>query len=258
MAVELSFKKTGEGKPFIVLHGLFGLLDNWHSFANKLSAQGFAVFSVDLRNHGSSPHADEFNYKALAEDVAMFIDNNHLQHATLLGHSLGGKTAMQLALFQPELISSLIVVDIAPRYYAPHHQQILKALFAVDLDTVNTRSDADKIVSGFIDDNATKQFLLKNLYWHGDRLQWKFNLHAIATQIENVGEHISSTKPFLKPCLFIRGEKSNYVTANDEIEIKQLFSTVTIETAPAAGHWVHADNPDWMLQTILKFLANIN
>jgi pimeloyl-ACP methyl ester carboxylesterase len=255
MAVSLNFKKTGEGKPLVVLHGLFGLLDNWQTFAKQMAELGYAVYTVDLRNHGGSPHTPELNYEVLSDDVVQLIHEQQIEGATLLGHSLGGKTAMYLALLHPEIISSLIVVDIAPRYYAPHHQQILKALHAVDLDTTNTRSDADKILSGYINDVGTKQFLLKNLYWKSDRLEWKFNLDAITEHIGIVGEQLTSSNAFSKPTLFIRGEKSNYITKEDEPEIKQLFPSAQVLTAPAAGHWVQADNPAWILETVSDFMG---
>lgn len=256
MPLSLHFRNYGNGKPLLILHGLFGLADNWQTFAKQISAEGFEVFALDMRNHGSSPHTDEFNYTLMASDLKFFMQEHQLNNAVVLGHSMGGKTAMQFALSYPELTDKLIVVDIAPHYYPPHHQQILKALHAVDLDTVNTRSDADKILAGYIDDFGTRQFLLKNLYWQGDKLQWRFNLSVLSEQIDSVGQEINSDYPFHKPTLFIRGEKSSYIKPGDFDDIKRLFPKAAIATAPAAGHWVHADNPVWFFETVKNFLQN--
>lgn len=213
------------------------------------------MYAVDLRNHGSSPHDSVFDYDSMADDVFAFISKHDLQNVNIMGHSLGGKVAMKFALKHQDILKSLIVVDIAPRYYAPHHQQIIKALQAVDLDTVNTRKEAEHILSGYIDDAGVKMFLLKNLYWEGDRLQWRFNLKVIAEKIESVGERITSTEKFEGKTLFIKGEKSKYITDDDKSEILNLFPEAEIKTCANAGHWVHADNPECMLTTVRDFLS---
>lgn len=256
MALTLHFRKYGGGTPLLVLHGLFGLADNWQTFAKQMAESGFAVYALDLRNHGSSPHTDEFNYRLMASDVMQFMQEQQLNSASVLGHSMGGKTAMQFALSYPDMTDKLIVVDIAPRYYPPHHQTILKALNAVDLDTVNTRSEADKILAGYIDDLGTRQFLLKNLFWKGDKLCWRFNLHSLNNHIESVGEEIEADTTADMPSLFIKGEKSNYIQQDDYQDILRLFPHASFATAPSAGHWVHADNPQWIFETVKNFLQN--
>ena len=253
--MKLFFRKSGEGKPVIILHGLFGLSDNWQTIGKQLVQNGFEVYLVDLRNHGSSPHISEFNYDVLSKDVLELIEQENIISPALLGHSLGGKTAMQFALHYPEKISSPIVVDIAPRYYQPHHQEVLNGLFSVNLDTIKSRGEAEKILSAKIGDVGTRQFLLKNLYWkEPNKLDWKFNLKGIADNIENVGEEIKAETTFDKPTLFIKGEKSNYINEYDTASIKKLFPVSKILTAPNAGHWVHAEKPEWLLENVLSFL----
>jgi pimeloyl-ACP methyl ester carboxylesterase len=257
MAVKLHYRLYGEGEPIMVLHGLFGLADNWQTFAKQMAQSGFAVYTIDLRNHGSSPHTSDFSYALMADDLFEFIQHHQLHKPCVMGHSMGGKAAMKLSLQHPDSIKALIVVDIAPRYYAPHHQTILSALQSVDLDTVSTRSEADKILAALIDDNSTRQFLLKNLFWQGDQLQWRFNLKSISQNIEEVGQHITSAMPFNHPTLFIRGEKSSYINEKDVADIKTLFPRSQIATAPNAGHWVHADQPEWIFNTVKQFLLSL-
>lgn len=255
--MKLFFRKYGEGKPIVILHGLFGLSDNWQSFAKQLEQNNFSVYAVDLRNHGSSPHHKEFNYNVLAADVFELLEAEQIENPILMGHSLGGKTAMRFALNYPEKISSLIVVDIAPRYYPPHHQQILEGLFAVDVSLIKSRGEAEKILSEKIPETGTRQFLLKNLYWKNkEQLDWKFSLPFIAEGIENVGEEIASEKTFEKPTLFIAGEKSKYIHASDASDITKLFPQSEVIIAPDAGHWVHADNPLWLLSKVLEFTSH--
>jgi pimeloyl-ACP methyl ester carboxylesterase len=256
--MKLFFRKLDEGKPVIILHGLFGLFDNWQTFGKALSEIDYAVYLVDLRNHGNSPHSDKFNYDVLAEDVLELMESEKINQPIVLGHSLGGKTAMQLALNNSEKISAAIIVDMAPRYYVPHHQKIIEALQSVDFEKIKSRGEADKILSEKIPGISTRQFLLKNLYWkEKDKLDWKFNLAAIANNIEEVGKGITSANQFSKPVLFIRGEKSNYILDSDFPEIKKLFPSAEILTAPNAGHWVHADNPQWIFETVKTFLSRL-
>ncbi len=253
--MKLHFKKIGEGQPFIILHGLFGSGDNWATFAKNLSKNDYAVYLVDLRNHGHSGWDDCHDYKHMASDVHELIVSEQLKDVIMLGHSMGGKAAMQLAIDFTTDIQKLIVADITPRYYPPHHQTILNGLLALDFNEIKTRNDADKQLALTIDDLSTRQFLLKNLYWkESDKLAFRFNLKALSQEIENVGATIESENASEIPSLFISGEKSNYILITDHDIIKQLFSHAEIITIPNAGHWIHADQPFLLLNSIISFL----
>ena len=254
--MQLNFKKLGEGKPFLIIHGLFGQLDNWNTMARKIAGQQYSVYLIDLRNHGQSPHSDDFDYDVLAADLVEFIATHQLENVLLMGHSLGGKTAMNLALLHPGLIRKLIIVDIGVRYYAPHHSEILAALNSLNLEVLKTRAGVEKTLSESIGDYGTRQFLLKNLFWKTDaQLAWRFNLSAIEKHIDEVGKQTTSDEPFRKPTLFIRGANSNYITDADAAEIHNLFPQAVVITAPDAGHWVHADAPVWMLEKVVEFIG---
>ena len=163
--MKLFYRKIGSGQPLLILHGLFGQSDNWNSLAKLFAEKGFEVFTIDLRNHGLSPHDDEWDYETMSKDVLELITDCNLQQVDLIGHSMGGKVAMRLAIDYPELINKLIVVDISPKYYPIHHQSVLEALNAVDFSILKTRKEAETVLSNYITDFGTKQFLLKNIYW---------------------------------------------------------------------------------------------
>jgi esterase len=258
--MKLFYRKYGQGQPLIILHGLFGQSDNWNTLAKQFAAAGFEVYSVDQRNHGLSPHSDVWNYNVMSDDILELIQDNHLQHVILLGHSMGGKTAMQFAIQHPKLLDKLIVVDIAPKQYPNQNQDVLKGLQAVDLNLIKTRKEVDAILSNYISDEGTKQFLLKNLYWkENGELAWRFNLNIIAKQIENVGEAIpiaigTNDIPCKTPALFIRGEKANYILDDDWKLIQEIFSNSTLETIADAGHWVHAEKPKEFFDCVMKVI----
>ncbi|HRH65947.1 MAG TPA: alpha/beta fold hydrolase [Bacteroidia bacterium] len=254
--MKLFFKKTGEGKPVFILHGLFGLGDNWMSFSKHFASIGFSCYAIDLRNHGRSPHSDAFSYELMVEDILRLMDDEGLSNVILLGHSLGGKTAMFFTEKYPERIEKLIVVDIAPRYYAPHHQSVLSALNSVPLDVITTRKEAEEQLRISIHEESTLQFLLKNLYWNeNQKLAWRFNVSSIEKHIGIVGKAFLPDTPVRVPALFIRGQRSGYISAEDEKEIRNDFSDVQIVTVPDAGHWVHAENPKSFFETVERFLV---
>jgi esterase len=251
--MELNFKKVGEGEPLVILHGLFGSLDNWMTLAKKLG-EHFEVFIVDARNHGQSPHNEEFNYNIMADDLYGFLMENQIIDPIILGHSMGGKTAMQFAMNYPNKLTKLIVADIAPKAYPVHHTSILEGMLSINLNVINTRKDADEELSKSIDDFSTRQFLLKNLYWiEKDKLAWRFNLPVVNNNIETIGQGLENIEIFEKPTLFIRGEKSNYITKNDFESINQIFPNSEIKTMNT-GHWLHAENPDEFMQIVNSFL----
>ncbi len=270
--MKLFHKKFGEGKPLIILHGLFGMSDNWTTLAKQFAENGFVCYLVDQRNHGRSGHSDEFNYTVMSDDLLELMLYENLLSADLIGHSMGGKTAMFFAVDHPQRTGKLVVVDISPRYYSPLHDGVIAALKSIALDTITSRKEADEQLSLSLHDEATVQFLLKNLYWRegtgaegqgttgsetGEaekKLAWRFNLQSIEENIDAVGAALPDAVHFDKPTLFIRGEKSGYVTSEDEPLIKKHFPKALIKTIPNAGHWVHAENPQGFMEATLDFL----
>lgn len=253
---KLNFKKLGEGKAVIIMHGVFGSLDNWLTVGKKL-AENFEVYLLDLRNHGDSFHDEEFTYEAMANDLAAFIESEKIEDPVIIGHSMGGKVAMKFAVNAPASFDKLIVVDIAPRAYRPHHQEILDGLKSIDLQNLKSRKDADDQLSKHISELGVRQFLLKNLSRDREgNFQWKLNLPVIDANIGNVGEGLEDKLASDKPTLFIRGENSNYISNKDNISIVSFFPNSEIKTVSNAGHWVHAENPDELIGYIEEFIRN--
>ncbi len=252
--MKLFFRKQGEGFPLIILHGLFGTADNWNTLG-KSYGNFFTTYLVDQRNHGQSFHSDEWNYQVMVEDLKNLMDAEGIEKAHIMGHSMGGKTAMLFAITYPERVEKLIISDIAPRYYSPHHQQIIAGLKAVDLGTVQSRKEAEQALFSVIDDQGTGMFLLKNLYWKSEgQLAWRFNLDAIVANINNVGEEIPKNAHYSGETLFVRGGNSGYIKERDEEDIRRIFSNVHIVTIENAGHWVHAEKPQEYVDVTLEFL----
>ncbi len=252
--MQLFFRSYGSGHPFIILHGLLGSSDNWHTLA-KTFGGSFHVFTPDARNHGLSPHSDEFDYRVMAEDVREFMDRQRLASAFLLGHSMGGKTAMRVALTYPELVDRLVVVDIAPRSYANMHDDVFDALSAVDLETLTDRKEVDDLLARKVAEPAVRQFLMKNLARDDDgRFRWKMDLDSIRRNYPAITAAIESDRPFGKPTLFIRGAESHYITQSDGPMMKRLFPRLTVATIPGSGHWVHSEFPEEFSYAVLEFL----
>lgn len=252
--MELNYKKLGEGEPIIILHGLFGMLDNWQTLARKI-AENYTVYLLDQRNHGRSPHAEVHTYQEMAKDLKAFMDQELLTRAHVLGHSMGGKTAMQFASFFPEMVDHLIVVDIAPKVYPRGHDAIFKALQSLRFEDAVSRKDVDDQLAEYIDDLGIRQFLLKNIVRDkvsGFRL--RMNLPVLYEDYENILGTLNWEHRFEGPTLFIRGEESPYIADGDMKEILQLFPAAKLETVKEAGHWVHAENPEQLLQLLRTFL----
>ncbi len=253
--MKLYYQKMGEGQPLIILHGLFGSGDNWRTIGKQL-AKEFAVYLVDLRNHGKSPHHPEHTYPAMAGDVLELMADLQLQKAHFIGHSMGGKTAMVLALTQPDRINRLVVVDIAPKRYPVVHREILEAMQALPLNQITSRQEAAQWLSQYIEEPPIVQFLLKNLVREGERWHWRVNLEAIAANIHALSDWPDFThQQFTGPTLFIRGKQSNYIETSDYAPIRKWFPAARFVTIPQAGHWVHADQPERFLKTVQYFLS---
>ena len=248
-------KIEGEGKPFVIIHGFLGMSDNWKTLSTQFAQLGFQIHLLDMRNHGKSFHSDEFNYEVMVEDVKAYIDFHKLENITLLGHSMGGKIAMLFATLYPELLQKLIVADIGPKFYAPHHQSILAALNAVDFSKKPSRAEVDEIISEYISDFGTKQFLLKNLYWiEAGQLGFRFNLKVFNEKISEIGAALPIESHFNKSTLFLRGDKSDYILDSDFETIYYHFPQAKITTIPNAGHWLHAENPKAFYYEVESFL----
>lgn len=248
-------KIEGQGKPLLILHGFLGMSDNWKTLGTKYAAAGFEVHMLDLRNHGRSFHADIFSYEAMVQDVYDYCTSNKISILDLIGHSMGGKVGMLFAMKYPDLLNKLVVADIAPRYYAPHHEQILAALNAVDFSTMPSRADVDAMMQKYIPDLGTRQFLMKNLYWATpDQLAFRFNLPVFNKTIEHIGQALEKDMVFEKPTLFLRGGNSNYITESDLADIKHHFPHAAVESIPNVGHWLHAENPAMFYDLTNAFL----
>jgi esterase len=253
--MKLYFRKYGSGQPMIILHGLFGQSDNWNTLAKQFAENNFEVYVVDQRNHGLSPQSEEWNYQVMSDDLHELIIDNSLKNIILIGHSMGGKTAMQYTLQHPDLVDKLIVVDIAPKSYPPQHPSVMRGLNAVDFNIVKTRKEVEAILSEHIQDFGTKQFLLKNLYWkENGQLDWRFNLKVITEKIGNVGEAIIENESVNVPALFIRGEKADYILDEDMDQIHDLFPRSMLETIAGSGHWVHAEKPKEFFESVMRFI----
>lgn len=245
----------GEGKPFVILHGFLGMSDNWKTLGNHFSEAGFEVHLVDQRNHGRSFHDALFNYEVLAEDLKHYCEVNKLEDIVLLGHSMGGKTAMLFATEYPELVSKLIIADISPRFYPIHHDAILEGLSSLNFEVLKTRGAADKILSNYVSDPGTRQFLLKNLYWiEKGKLALRINLEVLKENVSEVGEALPIHAKFSKDTLFLRGDKSEYIALQDETLIKRHFPEAKIITIANAGHWLHAENPEDFYAAVIDFV----
>ena len=245
----------GQGKPLLILHGFLGMSDNWKSFGSLYANEGFQVHMLDLRNHGKSFHSDEFNYEVMANDVVAYCNHHQLDEVSIIGHSMGGKVAMLFATTHPERVTKLIVADIGPKYYPPHHQDILAGLNAVDFSKQPSRTEVEETLFPYIPDFGTRQFLMKNLYWkQPNQLDFRFNLKVFNTQIEIIGNSLASDAVFKKPTLFLRGGNSNYILDADLPLIKQHFPEAKVSTIPNVGHWLHAENPKQFFEETRVFL----
>ncbi|MFY0650636.1 MAG: alpha/beta fold hydrolase [Cyclobacteriaceae bacterium] len=250
----LNHRIIGEGQPLVILHGLFGSLDNWLTLSKRF-AENYQVVLVDQRNHGKSFHADDFNYSEMSDDLQNLIDHLALERPILLGHSMGGKTVMQYAAFHPESVDKLIVADIGPKPYPVHHELIIEGLKSVDFSMMQKREEIDMALEKHIPDFGTRSFLMKNVKRTSEGgFDWKMNLIAISKNIEEVGKPLDYFLPIETPTMFIRGGASNYIKDDDFDDISEIFPEVIFETVAGSGHWLHADNPEAFYQKVATFL----
>lgn len=245
----------GVGPPLLILHGFLGMSDNWKTLGNQYAENGFQVHLIDQRNHGRSFHSEDFDYGFLADDLRHYMLYHNIGKANVLGHSMGGKTAMQFAVTHPTAVNKLLVADIAPKYYPPHHQQIIDALKTLDFAELKSRSEADRKLAESLTDFGIRQFLLKNLHWiEKGQLGFRFNLEVLQHRMEEIGENISGTDIYTGPTLFLRGSRSEYIHENDTSSIIKHFPMADIVTVANAGHWLHAENPKEFFNQSLEFL----
>ena len=229
--------------------------DNWKSLGKRFAAQGYQMHLIDQRNHGRSFHDPVFSYQAMTADLLLYCEHHNLDQVVLLGHSMGGKTAMEFAVAHPERVTKLIIADIAPRHYDEHHQHVLKGLGLLDLSIINSRAKADEVLANYIKEPGLRLFLLKNLYWiEKKQLALRVNLPVVTKEISQVGKALAITAVFDKETLFVRGENSGYITLLDETSIQKQFPKSQIKTVSNAGHWLHAENPEQFHQIVVDFL----
>ncbi len=250
--MKLNYREQGEGQPMVILHGLFGSSDNWQTHAKKL-AEYYRVILVDQRNHGHSDWSDDFSYELMSEDLLELFQDLDLKKAILIGHSMGGKTAIRFAQTHENLLDKLIIVDIGVKQYPMHHQEILKGLHSINLELVNTRSEAETILSQTIESVGVRQFLLKNLYWKDKNvLAWRMNILVLEKEMASILCELPKKEVYL-PTLFIRGALSNYILDEDIEDLENQFPDLAVKTIHNAGHWVHAEAPQEFIETILEF-----
>ena len=255
ISMELHFQRFGSGPPLVILHGLLGSSDNWISLARRFAEQ-FEVFALDLRNHGRSPHGESMSLGDMAEDVVRFANARNFSRFAMVGHSLGGKVAMETALWRPDLVDRLIVVDMAPRAYAPRHVKLIEALEALDLSALRNRTEALAALEESVPSLPMRQFFLKNLRsTDSGGIEWRINLRGVGENYSFLNQALEAGRMFEGPTLLLRGGKSDYVTDEDGDAMGGLFPALKFETIANAGHWVHAEAPDTFYEIASRFLC---
>ena len=249
----LNHKIFGKGQPIVVLHGFLGSLDNWLTLGKKF-AETHQVILVDQRNHGKSFHSQHWGYEVMVDDLRALIQHYQLEKPILLGHSMGGKTVMQYAAYHGEELDRIIVADIGPKFYPAHHQTILDGLRAIPVGQIESREQADEMLSRHITDAGTRSFLLKNLNRNADGFSWKMNLEVLSNQIDEIGKSLEYRSPIENDTLFIRGGASNYILDEDWSEIQDVFPNARLETIAGVGHWLHAEDPVAFYNKTMNFI----
>ncbi len=251
--MKLHYQDSGEGHPLIIIHGLFGSADNWRSMA-KYFSRFYRVISVDLRNHGRSPHSDTQDFASMAADIEQLCGDLGLHKVHVLGHSLGGKVAMQFAAEQPAWVEKLVVVDISPRRYFSEHTPLMDAMLALDLKKLDSRSAVDAALADKVTDKSVRQFLLMNLQSGDEGLYWRINLPALKANYQQLMAPVCEHMTVSANSLFVYGALSEYVTDEDRALIRQQFPQAQFQAIEKAGHWVHAERPQQFKQIVEDFL----
>lgn len=257
MPVKLNYHSYGEGEPVIIVHGLFGSGSNWKTIAKKL-ADRFKVLTVDLGNHGNSDHADSMSYKEMVDDVCRLIDTIGLDKVNMIGHSMGGKTAMVLASNYPSLIKRLLIVDIAPVSYTNDYRPLIKALNSLPLDKLTSLNEASELLRESISEHGLRQFLLQNLVRDSAGFRWRINLPVINNYLKEILSFPQdiTDNPFQWPVRFLAGSNSDYIQSEHQDKIYNLFPKATIHSIDNAGHWLHVDQPTDFLRETESFLSS--
>ncbi|HEY0046410.1 MAG TPA: alpha/beta fold hydrolase [Flavobacterium sp.] len=248
-------KIEGAGEPLLILHGFLGMSDNWKTLGTRYAAAGFQVHLPDMRNHGRSFHSDDFTYPAMVTDIEDYCKEHKLENVSMIGHSMGGKIAMNFAAKNPDMTKKLIIADIAPKYYRPHHDDIFEALNAVDFSKTTDRGEIEKMMMPFVPESSTRQFLMKSIYRKTPtELAFRFNLELFNKKEDAIGEALPQDARFEKSVLFLKGENSRYIKDEDADLILHHFPHAKIEVISNAGHWLHAENPDEFFEKSINYL----
>jgi Predicted hydrolases or acyltransferases (alpha/beta hydrolase superfamily) len=252
--MKLYYRELGQGQPIVMLHGIFGSSDNWLTQSRLLSTT-YHTYALDLRNHGQSPHDVVFDYPAMVDDVVEFLETHQIHNPVIMGHSMGGKVAMNFAVAHPEKLQKLIVVDIAPKPYNMENYVVLNGLNSIPIDSITSRQEADTILARLVEELDVRQFVLKNLQRRPEGgFKWKLNLPAITENIARIGLPLEFEGKFEKPTLFVRGARSNYIKDHDFDRIRKIFPVAEFQTLDA-GHWVPAEKPKEFAEVVEKWLA---
>jgi len=262
--MKLYFRKLGSGPPMIIIHGLYGMSDNWMTIARVLS-KSFEVYLPDMRNHGRSPHSPYHTYEIMQNDIYEFCKEQKIEKAVLIGHSMGGKIAMNFAKAHPDLVSHLLVVDISPRQYTTeddklshffNHKKIISALRSINISELKSREEADTLLAQHIELPYVRNFLLKNLYHNSvKKFEWRVNLKTLSRSLPDIMTSMDADEPITGfPVLFVRGGKSDYIRDEDADLIESIFPTTEIVTIENASHWLHAEFPIEFIKIVNDFV----
>jgi esterase len=252
--MELFYRKYGEGKPVIILHGLFGMSDNWATFSKKLAAENFTVYTPDLRNHGNSPHSEDFNYTLLADDLNEFIQQHELSNPILIGHSMGGKVIMNFALKYPVVAKKMIIIDMGIKKYKIHNDDLLNAMAITKLSAMGSRTEIEEALHRIIPTPKVVQLLMKNVQRNEENIfSWKINIASLLNNFHEIFSAVDDRQTVEIPALFVAAEISDYLSEADLPSIKKIFPSAEMITISGSSHWVHADKPDELLKIIQQF-----